>query len=84
MEPRRHGAEKLLVYQSLLFNILPALHTKVDIYTRVFFRHHSRFIQLQIQNTTLGQRLQAVFDVMVKYAFSSEYGGIRYYLANFV
>ena len=75
---------KTVQIQSLLFNILPALHTKVDILILGVLRHHSRFIQLQIQNTTLGQRLQAVFDVMVKYAFSSEYGGIRYYLANFV
>ena len=38
MEPRRHGAEKLLTYQSLLFNILPALHTKVDISCKGVFQ----------------------------------------------
>ena len=38
MEPRRHGARKLLTYQSLLFNILPALHTKVDISDRGVFQ----------------------------------------------
>ena len=29
-------------------------------------RHHSRFIQLQIQNTTRGAKLQAVFDINIK------------------
>ena len=38
----------------------------VDIYYEVLFRHHSRFIQLQIQNTTRGAKLQVVFDVIIK------------------
>ena len=75
---------KTVQIQSLLFNILPALHTKVDILFGGVLRHHSRFIQLQIQNTTLEQRLQALFDVMVKYRFSRGDGSIGVCLANFV
>ena len=36
------------------------------IYREVFFRHHSQFIQLHIQNTTRGVKLQVVFDVIIK------------------
>ena len=32
----------------------------------VFLRHHSRFVQLHIQNTTRGAKLQVVFDVIIK------------------
>ena len=35
-------------------------------YVKVFSRHHSRFIQLHIQNTTRGAKLQVVFDVIIK------------------
>ena len=78
MEPRRHGARKLSLYSRAYSTIglYHPLHAMVDIYSEVFSRHHSRFIQLQIQNTTLAPRLQAVFDVMVKCAFSRDDGGI--------
>ena len=40
------------------------------------FRHRGRVIRLHIQDTTLRQRLQAVFDVMVKCRFSRDDGDI--------
>ena len=67
MKTKASGATKLFrhsrVYSSKgLFHPLRSL---ADIYLKVFCRHRSRLIQLHIQNTTRGAKLQVVFDIII-------------------
>ena len=60
------GAQKLSLYSRAYSSKLISPTPRVEaIYREVFLRHRSRFIQLQIQNTTRGAKLQVVFDVII-------------------